>query len=449
MALKPKLIADYAARWLNGRPPDALCVEGLKIAHGFTKNAAERFLRVYDDAIWRVRGGATAVRSAKPNLSSSTLPAVSVRIGDYVQWSADGVDQYAAPRKVVWLLDGGRYVCVEGSQTRLSAAEVRVVAPPSGLASHPRQVLLANGDWAGRNGNGPKILQLGDRLQINADLDLEGVRKLEEMLRHYREILLLSLPKTENTTELVVDASQSEGSTAPAAGALEEQDRRAPFPVANLMRSFIHARFLYNQVGRAAVTLDEAASAWELDPESSEHLKTVESVFDFGLIEQSGSGTARKICISELGWRMVGHPDKEVRLDTISEVARTPKMFADYAARWRDGRPEDETCIAALVSEHGFTEKMAAEFIWLFDDTIPYMRSGSKVPIQDSNIPGPDTPESPVLVVEPEERNKLAVVQRGCRLEIVADLDLEGLDKLGETLNGYQKILQLWAPEKP
>ena len=449
MALKPKLIADYAARWLNGRPPDALCVEGLKIAHGFTKNAAERFLRVFDDTISLVRGRGTAVRT-EANLSSfAAPPAVSVKIGDYVQWSAEGVDQYAAPRKVVWLLDGGRYVCVEGSQTRLSAAEVRVVAPPSGFSSHPRQVLLADGDWAGQNGKEPMILQRGDRLEIKADLDLEGVRKLEQMLRHYREILLLSLPKTENTTELAVEASQSEGSTAPAAGALEEQDRRAPFPVRNLMRSFIHARFLYNQVGRAAVTLDEAASAWERDPKSSEHLKMIESVFDFGLIEQSGSGTARKICISELGWRMVGHPDKEVRLDTISEVARTPKMLADYAARWRDGRPEDDTCIAALVSEHGFTEKMAADFIWLFDDTIPYMRSGSKVPIQDSNIPGPDTPESPVLAGEPQERNRVAIVQRGCRLEIVADLDLEGLDKLGETLNGYQKILQLWAPEKP
>ena len=59
------------------------------------------------------------------------------------------------------------------------------------------------------------------------------------------------------------------------------------------------------------------------------------------------------------------------------------------------------------------------------------------------------TPESPVLAGEPQERNRVAIVQRGCRLEIVADLDLEGLDKLGETLNGYQKILQLWAPEKP
>ena len=156
MALKPKLIADYAARWLNGRPPDALCVEGLKIAHGFTKNAAERFLRVFDDTISLVRGRGTAVR-AEANLSSfAAPPAVSVKIGDYVQWSAEGVDQYAQPRKVVWLLDGGRYLCVEGSQTRLSAAEVRVVAPPSGFSSHPSQVLLANGDWAGQNGRSQK-----------------------------------------------------------------------------------------------------------------------------------------------------------------------------------------------------------------------------------------------------------------------------------------------------
>jgi len=98
MALKPKLIADYAARWLNGRPPDAICVEGLKLTHGFTKNAAERFLRVFDDTISLVRGRGTAVRT-EANLSSfAAPPAVSVKIGDYVQWSAEGVDQYAAAR---------------------------------------------------------------------------------------------------------------------------------------------------------------------------------------------------------------------------------------------------------------------------------------------------------------------------------------------------------------
>lgn len=50
MALKPKLIAAYAERWLDGRPANATCIGDLTIRHGFTEKAAARFLEVFDAA---------------------------------------------------------------------------------------------------------------------------------------------------------------------------------------------------------------------------------------------------------------------------------------------------------------------------------------------------------------------------------------------------------------
>ena len=189
--------------------------------------------------------------------------------------------------------------------------------------------------------------------------------------------------------------------------------------------------------GRAAVSLDEAARAWELDPESPDHFQTVDDLLHFGLIEQIGSGTVRKIHISELGWRRFGHPDEAVRSEALSEAAGSPTMLADYAVRWRGGRPADDVCIAALIGEHGFTEKMAASFLWTFGQCIFYIERSSKFRADD-----------PSGLAEAEQQNKLTVVQRGCRLAIHADLDLAGLDRLGETLICYQTILQLWAPDR-
>jgi hypothetical protein len=112
-------------------------------------------------------------------------------------------------------------------------------------------------------------------------------------------------------------------------------------------------------------------------------------------------------------------------------------MLADYAARWRGGRPEDAVCIAELISEHGFTEKMAASFLRTFDQCIFYIERSSKFPADATSGSA-----------AAEQQNKLTVVQRGGRLAIRADVDVAGLDRLGETLVGYEMILQLWAPDR-
>ena len=131
-ALKPKLIAHYAAKWRGGRPGDDVCIADFTTIHRFARPAAARFLQVFDEAMWFVGGGITGIRTHhdpedEAGLSGKAqLPASGVRIGDYVRCT----DQFAAPRKVVWLLDGGRYLCVQGNLTRLHTVEVRIVDPP-------------------------------------------------------------------------------------------------------------------------------------------------------------------------------------------------------------------------------------------------------------------------------------------------------------------------------
>ena len=51
------------------------------------------------------------------------------QVGEYVQWTSDGVDQFKPARKVTQIQD--RYVWVDGSQTGIPLSEVTVVEPPA------------------------------------------------------------------------------------------------------------------------------------------------------------------------------------------------------------------------------------------------------------------------------------------------------------------------------
>lgn len=51
LALKPKLIAEYAEKWGHERPTDPICTSELRLDRGFTDDGAVAFLRVFDDSM--------------------------------------------------------------------------------------------------------------------------------------------------------------------------------------------------------------------------------------------------------------------------------------------------------------------------------------------------------------------------------------------------------------
>lgn len=50
-ANKPRLIAEYVAKWVPERPSDAHCISELQLDRGFTEEAAHSFLRVFDHTV--------------------------------------------------------------------------------------------------------------------------------------------------------------------------------------------------------------------------------------------------------------------------------------------------------------------------------------------------------------------------------------------------------------
>ena len=114
-------------------------------------------------------------------------------VGDYVQWTSDGVDQFKPARKVRQIQD--RHAWVDGSQTGIPIGEVTVAEPPAPILVAKLTALAKSGtseNEGAANGNGISVLVTPQgRLQISADLDVKGIGKLKQMLEQYEQILKL------------------------------------------------------------------------------------------------------------------------------------------------------------------------------------------------------------------------------------------------------------------
>jgi hypothetical protein len=71
----------------------------------------------------------------KPDVNAGKAPVMEgevapseVKIGDSVQWTSQGTDQFAEPRKIKSISEDGKYAFVEGSDTGIPVAELSVTA---------------------------------------------------------------------------------------------------------------------------------------------------------------------------------------------------------------------------------------------------------------------------------------------------------------------------------
>ena len=116
-------------------------------------------------------------------------PPETAKIGDFIQWTANGQDQFHIPRQVTWVSDDGAHIRVHGSMTGIPTTETSIVDPPMTPPSPSFGETLGAG---GQVKNDINVLVSGMRLQITADVDLEGSKKLRQMLEKYEEILELN-----------------------------------------------------------------------------------------------------------------------------------------------------------------------------------------------------------------------------------------------------------------
>jgi hypothetical protein len=203
-ALKPPIIAEYARHWEEGRPDEAHALSQLKFEGGFTEEGAAQFLRVFDETIRFTKGVITDKKpDSDPAVDRRIPPAdelPEVKLGDLIQWTSDGADQLTAPGRVMWISDDKSFVRIHGSPTGIPMSEITMVKSPEPASVVPPPQITGLAE------NSPQrdinVYLTGNRLEIIATVDAEGLKTLKEMLTKYEGILdLLRAPQQQKPTE--------------------------------------------------------------------------------------------------------------------------------------------------------------------------------------------------------------------------------------------------------
>lgn len=155
-----------------------------------------------------------------------------------------------------------------------------------------------------------------------------------------------------------------------------KKDRSPSFPFITLTKAVERARELYTAARRHEMRLPDAARAMNYGGKSSGAVQSLAALIAYGLLEDSGTGEARKFRISDLGFKLLEDQRPGAREAALAEAAMSPKLIADYFAHWGLGRPADGICTSELRIEGGFTEDGAKAFLRVFDDAVGYAKVG-------------------------------------------------------------------------
>jgi hypothetical protein len=194
MALAPKVMQNLWNLW-GWEPPTnpAVARSILKNDLNFSDTAAAQVLDVYR-ANLQFFPGATSAKplgtkgnQEEPDGKNPPRDPPTVKVGDWIQWTSKGVNQFSEPRKVSWIDAAKGFLRVEGSMTGIPISEVTEARPP---AAPTGQAFALKPPPPGEL----QVLLAGQRLQITADVDLDGLKRLQAMLAKYEEILQMMKP---------------------------------------------------------------------------------------------------------------------------------------------------------------------------------------------------------------------------------------------------------------
>lgn len=193
-ALLPKGLAALWGLWKSFPPADPIARSRLKVEFGYAENAAAELLGIYKANLSfanltdRNDDSHVGEQASPPRmrLTPTPPPPPVVKVGDYVQWTSDGQDQFDRPKRINWVSEDGGHARVFGSMTGIPIDELTVTDPPK----VPPSVRGLSGSDAYAGGDGDlNVLLHGNRLEITADVDRAGLKRLKEILSKYEEIL--------------------------------------------------------------------------------------------------------------------------------------------------------------------------------------------------------------------------------------------------------------------
>jgi hypothetical protein len=141
----------------------------------------------------------------------------------------------------------------------------------------------------------------------------------------------------------------------------KNKDRSPNFPFINLENALERAYRLYQEEKKGSVPFAVAVKHWGYSLNSSGASQTVAALKNYGLINDEGSGTHRRIRLSELALRIIldNRPDSPDIGLFKRQAALSPSLTSEIYDKWPDSLPSEHNLHHFLVLDKKFNPDTA------------------------------------------------------------------------------------------
>lgn len=175
---------------------------------------------------------------------------------------------------------------------------------------------------------------------------------------------------------------------------VQRKERSPNFPFISLEKAIERAQAFYEVERRNAVPVQVAVKRWSYAEKSSGGVQTIAALKSYGLMEDVGRGSERKIKLTESALQvLIPKPDSFERYDAIRTAALSPARMAEVYRDFPDHAPSDDTLRWKLVKEKKFSEESAIEFVKIWNKNKEFSRLYNSDTIRSDNEPK-DEPNS-------------------------------------------------------
>jgi hypothetical protein len=174
-----------------------------------------------------------------------------------------------------------------------------------------------------------------------------------------------------------------------------KRDRSPSFPFIPLNKAIERAREFHDKYKHhPARAINAVSEAWSYKTKSSGASQTIAALKAYGLLSDSGTGTDRKISLTELAKSILVDERPGVREKALRIAALRPEIISSHWERWDNDRPPDAECISELHLDKGFTKDSAQKFLSIYDETIAYANLSKEANMKDSDSNHMDEPDA-------------------------------------------------------
>ncbi len=162
--------------------------------------------------------------------------------------------------------------------------------------------------------------------------------------------------------------------TSAAVTGARSRDRSPPFPFISLAKAVERAEQLEAAYKRSAGRVANVLGVWNYTAKSSGGAQTVGALKGFGLLEDEGAGSDRKVKLSDLAIQILKDSRPGKREEALKKAALNSKAIAKLWEKWGADRPPDAECISELHIDGHYTEDAAKRLLRVYDDTLAYAK---------------------------------------------------------------------------